>query len=66
MAEVVDVAGLGDLHEVLASASLTVAGCAPAGYVALAHEILNDLPMMNQAGQSHGNTATSMDQAPQV
>eukprot|EP00955_Chlamydomonas_euryale_P031483 330785-Chlamydomonas_euryale.AAC.1 len=40
MAERVDVAGLGDLHEVLAGAALAIARGAPAGHVALQHEVL--------------------------
>jgi hypothetical protein len=43
VAEVVDVARLGDLHEVLPGAALAVAGRAPAGHVALGHEVLDDL-----------------------
>mmetsp|Transcript_20294 Transcript_20294/g.60284 ORF Transcript_20294/g.60284 Transcript_20294/m.60284 type:complete len:469 (-) Transcript_20294:547-1953(-) len=43
MAERVDVAGLGDLHEVLAGAALAIARGAPAGHVALQHEVLDNV-----------------------
>jgi hypothetical protein len=51
VAEVVDVARLGDLHEVLASAALAVAGSAPAGHVALGHQVLHHLFKTNNIQQ---------------
>ena len=40
MAKRMDIASLGNLHEMLSGASLSVTGSAPRGYISIEHEIL--------------------------